>query len=767
MEKKLLTLLIIIISLGNPSVAQKVLNLPECCIDEFKHLDVRQPLQSTRLKKNTPWVVYSERGKDFGQQYYVVKESGEEILLYTGDGLNGDELKNGTQIGWRRKVDLLVHFSSELHPNAIIHKKCVILNKQEALDDILAGRLDEANIPLYISPYATESFDSIPLYFMYFIYKSEGSRFLIGRDYRYDEKMNFKDQIFGWVEKSRVYEYNTRICFEPNYERQAIAERRCNPALSAKVYEYWDPDKEIFVGDVVWEEPDHWYLFNSDGITDSSEIQNKISKLCLSPKKPDFSLFEVEYLPGIKFRFPLIKAKTENIFFLGCAGRYDEGKMVIEEKCRKLEENKKKLNISLIIDQELKITKAVNFLEKIDSKGKEFTKQYSVCMFPRPDFGEPRQAINSSYSITRDKIKAYTPGTNLLQGDNCLNTLDFILNKENELDPLETNVFILLNMSNVPQNSETSELYKRLKNNIESKNCYIIVFDYLETSNLIPQLKDLMLKAGNSYAYKHGISAKPSFSFQNNIYTLGNSGILAVMMAGKANSEVVSQVESFVPVAFEDILNTVEDAIAFNCSKNTGTSQKRESPFSKVISDFQQESVILSVRAMQEGYSLLRFKDDRNCSHDMWKAEVLMTRTELTRLIDVMEKYAKVSVNKQEQANNIAGLWRELANRFVGDNIDEKDLLDRTPKELLQAMVGGYFGYSEKGVLKNYTLRQILNRDQDAVVYFDQYSTDVNKRFKELKLMRDNNFLEFKNIKDGGEEKSNISYFWVPIDKLP
>jgi hypothetical protein len=771
MKKNILAFFLITSLFGNITNAQqKVLNMPVCCLDPFKAVDVRYELQENDrgTMKNTPWVVFSDRDADFGQKYYVTKEEGEFVYICTAQSVDGNKLMGAGKIEKRLKTELMVRYSAELLNKAVIHKKCVVLNKEEDLEKILQGNMSEANIPLYIGPKATTPSDSIPLYFMYFIYKTEGSRFLIGRDYEYDRTKSYEEQIFGWVDTSRVFKYNSRICFEPNYEQQAVKERRCERGLSAKVYENWDADKEKFVGDIVWTEPAHYYLFNSDG-KDSSVIKKRVDSLCQMPaNSPEFSsLFEVDYLNGLKFRFPLIKAKNDNVFMLGCTGRFDESRLLKDERCRKLEENKRNLNISLIIDHNLKITKQAYFLEQINKKGVDFSKQYGVCIFPRPNFDDIRLPAGNNYEVTRDYIKNYMPGTDIQSGDNCLLTLDYILGKENELDPLETNVYILLNTSKVPQVSETSEIFKRLVKNIVNKNCYIIAFDYSENSGLIEQLKTIMLKAANSYATRYSIGIKPAFlPPQNNIFTLGNSGILAVLTAGKPGSGVVSQVESFIPVALEDILKTVNDAISFHCS-NTGGTIKRESPFAKVIGEMEKDAVILSVRAMQEGYSLLKVLDNKECGHNMWKAEVLMTEKELGELKSLMEQYSKVGTSASDQADNIYELWIALSNRFVGEKLDETTLLDMTPQKVMQEMVGGYFGYSGSDELKGYSLRLIREQDPAIQKYFPLYIAKVNRCKEDLEKILETKILEFKNTRDDREEKSNISYFWVPIDLLP
>ena len=75
----------------------------------------------------------------------------------------------------------------------------------------------------------------------------------------------------------------------------------------------------------------------------------------------------------------------------------------------------------------------------------------------------------------------------------------------------------------------------------------------------------------------------------------------------------------------------------------------------------------------------------------------------------------------------------------------------------------------EEELISDYYMTSPISPAKNPAIqkYFSSYIAQVNRYKEDLEKIRDTKKLEFKNTRDDREEKSNISYFWVPIDKLP
>jgi hypothetical protein len=310
----------------------------------------------------------------------------------------------------------------------------------------------------------------------------------------------------------------------------------------------------------------------------------------------------------------------------------------------------------------------------------------------------------------------------------------------------------------------TDEVYKRLIDNIYKKHCYLVAFDYKENSGLLQQLQDIMLAAAGRYASQFNYREKPKFvEFNSGQYL--HSPVLAMTAQRNPTLNTPLQVEKFLNDSHEKMLTAIDNYVTDYCSNST-KAIRNEDTFTQTLREIAGADItIASVRALEEGYSMVNTKI-LGGKHDMWKPEVLMTEGELDKLNDVLLGFSSVSANNtSEQADKIVDLWAELANKYVGDDIQEKDIIDLTPSQVLDQIVKSPYHISEeKVVLKTYTLRQIKSRDENAKKHFDEYIKYVNNCAVKLKDIKNKRLLEFKNSED---KESNISYFWIPLDILP
>jgi hypothetical protein len=121
-------------------------------------------------------------------------------------------------------------------PLSLINRKVFLLNR---LDDIVivSKAEDKTRVDIFSSPSGESQLDPIQIFDFYFVLKidTKHNRFLISRDANISP-LNV-DKIVGWVDNRRCTRWDTRICLEPNYEKEAFAERKGNKNLQLKIFD--------------------------------------------------------------------------------------------------------------------------------------------------------------------------------------------------------------------------------------------------------------------------------------------------------------------------------------------------------------------------------------------------------------------------------------------------------------------------------------------------------------------------------------------------
>ncbi|MFZ4546110.1 MAG: hypothetical protein ACOYN4_01675 [Bacteroidales bacterium] len=784
------------------SFAQTALKLPKKLINFEQRVSTMEKL-SDGEKTDLPWVVYSDRGDDFGEKYFVTEEKATQVHIFKASGCNAStrKLTDPADMGWREKKELFVHFGAEFTAESMIHKKCVILNSPEVVDKIDAGEMSESEIPLYNSPDSKKSIGNVPLYYIYFVYKTDvdNNRFLLGKNFRCDVN-SFKDQILGWVDKSRVHEYNTRICFEPNYDEKAVAFRRCNPMYSAKVFNRSDQALNFQKGDTsykhLWIEPTTFFFrnpekgkkelnlpFNGETLPDSL-----ISKLCGFPnmeKLKEAKILTGKPLPGYKFRFPLIDIdkKSDDIFMVGVAGRLVNQALTDKTNCDDLKRNRRKLNFYFLLDNSIDRNKLSFALGQIEQGYTEFDKTYGVCFYPRTfmkhkiALGEVDPKNNSSnYSYTRDFISGYIADKSVIQGDNYIKALKNILENQN-FETTKTNIIVIINNGKVA-NAEFANIKDDIEAQLVAKNCFIIAYDYSRDNSFNTQIQQIMVSANSLFAEKSGFPNQKATFVNDNGVELMYSYLLLASAQKSENSLGAVQMEKLLGNASQKIISTVDNYINLLCGQttqnNTGVRVNREDPFVRGQSALMaKNSKIQYIRLLEKGYSPMKYKlpVGLDGNFPVWKTDVLFTKEELQYIASSIDKLA-INQNNSDFSKSLYDLYVGLFNRFVGDEIPIDQLRERTPQQIMSDIVGGTFGYDVTEPIKRYTLGRILSNDQEMQGMFDSFKRKLQEKRNNISRIINENELIFCLDGDncGSDQKQTgkgIYYYWIPIDILP
>ncbi|MGK0365708.1 MAG: hypothetical protein ACI85O_002776 [Saprospiraceae bacterium] len=223
-------------------------------------------LSKTDKKSPAAWRVICDRSEDnltktyarpdgsaafsklkYREDYYVTEESGDWLHLVKAD-VDGNLRITSREVdyGWVDKKNVLLWNSSLIDPKTDIHRKGFLLNKADDTRNII--RLEKKEIvKIYDGPYSGTSNKTKTIYDFYFVYKKEGNRYLLCEEVEISYGSSARRSLIGWVDNSRVQDWNTRLALEPNFQPRAFTERKNNPDLRVVAYGEETAAKEHFL----------------------------------------------------------------------------------------------------------------------------------------------------------------------------------------------------------------------------------------------------------------------------------------------------------------------------------------------------------------------------------------------------------------------------------------------------------------------------------------------------------------------------------------
>jgi len=205
-------------------------------------------------KTNFYWVVYSDRDDNkvydapdgrvistvnFLDKFYVTNESAGYLELYNwaeGIKMEKNQLNpnKAVKVGWIKK-ELLLLWTRRCLQNKVTKftEKAMAVTKAENWEDKI--KLDNS-LHLFNDPLLTkQNNNTVKMFNFLFIYKMEGNKVLIGKNYRSTVYSVNKD-ILGWVDKKFLQLWPDRVCLAPNTDANAVASRK-NAGVISSLFE--------------------------------------------------------------------------------------------------------------------------------------------------------------------------------------------------------------------------------------------------------------------------------------------------------------------------------------------------------------------------------------------------------------------------------------------------------------------------------------------------------------------------------------------------
>ena len=262
MNKSIFTLFLLFFFAGTSvAVAQsfkynKVLGKPNA----FNRPYDNDAFYLSKIKDHTeaPWVVFCDRsdedliktytksggGQEFKKvkykdHYYVVEETPEWIHIVKANVTGNLRItpNTGIDFGWIMKRNMLLWNSGLVDSRTQIHRKAFMLNKASETAQIIKLEKKEL-VKILKGPYTGETVGDKTIYEFYFVYKKENNRYLLCKEVEVAPGNMIQSNLIGWVDASRLEDWNTRIALEPNYTEAAFNERKSNDKMRVVAYGY-------------------------------------------------------------------------------------------------------------------------------------------------------------------------------------------------------------------------------------------------------------------------------------------------------------------------------------------------------------------------------------------------------------------------------------------------------------------------------------------------------------------------------------------------
>lgn len=226
--------------------AQKIKNLPgpfhsPISFDDQASRD-KFAYESGPGKKGELWLVMCDRDSlelfdnpsgntngtilRFKETAYVINESGQWIQIATGRR-DENKFKEVVKTGWVEKSKILLWPKSLRDRSSGITKKGFLLNKKEEIDRILKNE-EYRLVKIYDGPDSKKSIGNRGIYNVYFIFKEENNRLLLGGT-DYIHAASARENIIGWVDAGRVEKWNQRLTLECNWDEDNYDKRKSSP----------------------------------------------------------------------------------------------------------------------------------------------------------------------------------------------------------------------------------------------------------------------------------------------------------------------------------------------------------------------------------------------------------------------------------------------------------------------------------------------------------------------------------------------------------
>lgn len=727
----------------------------------------------------------------FLQPFVVIEQSGEYLRLVACDGDLLSSIRssgknrtlplNAKVFGWINRSKLLLWSHCLVDErNNISRKALSIINDVTVLNDL--GRYlnqDSSTLKIFSSPDcdpATQNLKQIRLAQFMFIYKSDQASYLIGVAPLFYVS-DASDKVFGWVSKDVIKTWSDRMCYEPNWNSSAVAERKAD---GVKASLFGTPEEAIsyYSGDKNNSNP-YW-------------ADDPLSGQRADPYQKRFPLLDRNEVTGVietGLITDIINKKGDTIL-----NRTQQNQMT-RATAENVIKERRNINIVFVIDADpsLKefaipvmdaVTRSIGWIEN-EQFGSNIYNFGAVIYYPKSDNGSGNTEVHDLTNgqdvnrFIRDKINAasgITSSTNRSMYKGIEDALRMFGDRASQ-----TNYIVLVGSAGDEKNPATeSKLIGMMSKTITG----FIGFqtnkgDDPSFQNFVNELSNLMRetsKSINSESRKYPVGSVPvplfNINVNNTIYSLDYPTTSAV--DGKLFCAHTGR-----PMATDELTKTLQDMIESTNDKteenvadiNNITIGAGDRNFTinavmqRWLTDVAKANVDMNTIAKFAGENFQFFirtyfkPKMQGLQNDIMLPVLLMTNEECVYLKSSLEKFKAVGTEDEKRQAYIDA-YKSIYRAYRGSQELDDEAFAKVSAKDIQQLLSGNVSDAASSILKNYTIDNLKDPRKFKQEDFDKLQTLFNTKIQSFKAFTSNARLNSFELLDQ-------SYFWVPVDYIP
>lgn len=791
---------------GQGSLPKKALDKPRKYVNPIETVTYSP---SNETFRGRTWQVYGDRYSaqtfttpgggnfrttSFGETYVVVAEKGDFIRIAKDSLVSYRGKLSGSAIdyGWIHKRDILL-WEEGLRSQKIgnLARKAMILNTVQSLRaDAHQQRTDlEVNaVKCYQDPeLVVPATHPLNLFQIFFIFKESDKAFLLGKGGFFGAAN--RDNIVGWVEKSRVIAWDQRVALEPNWSPTAAADRQ-RQQQKARIFRD-EPSAQLY------------------------RDQGRNTDQTLAWDDDPFSQRRI----GDYRRFPILQGEiNDGIAHVGVMGEINTQNYQISSKkyaelMRSLTQGKaqrRNIDIVFVLDAtssmdsyfppvQQAIQEVVGTITQRD--GEQNSYRFGAVAYR--DFLERRYQVektalssdpNQVIGFLRQILEDYE-NRNINDGDlpEAMNLGLMTALREVGLNQKHTNIVVLVgDVGNHSRDDASQVAQSQITPHLTRLGCNVIAFQTANRAHnayeeFVAQNKYLIRKAAENHFFAHRDDAaalnvnlqyptwRPDPQMANTL-RLENGAITGCIMSAESNQTLDPQKLK------TGIFRLIQDLRGFNNTllqavENVGMAgagmaeviQETPASTSPYVSSF---SAAMILFLKQQGFSIeeLQAISDKSYQFFMpgfavvkangleepsFKSVLLVNRRELSELIRDMEQLNLVSTASALREEMI-NAWKELLRQHIGE-LSEREMGEMSLEEITQKV----FGVPSRTPFMKVKLRDLADEGKVDDSELNRFLEGINRKIPELNRIFNRNDYAYSFL------SNDVAYYWIEQDLLP
>ncbi|MEO0583038.1 MAG: type VI secretion system protein TssR domain-containing protein [Bacteroidota bacterium] len=718
------------------------------------------------------WVVFSDRDDNltfetpssnksfkkiqFLDKFFVVDQEGEyvRIVRYEPEKLSGRRknfISNPNDFGWIHQDKLLLWRSAMIDPDTRFRLKALTVYKAKALEAITVYN----PLNIYKHPKRTSNFKNdknLRLFQLFFICKRDvkNNSVLISRASKISSQA--QDDILGWVDEDIVQLWKTRLCLEPNWDREAANSR-----------------KESNIRTTLLDSPSAAEQFLKTG---QADLKNIIW---------DNDPFELKRDPNL-FRMPVLEQYANGVIKTGIISPVFDSigsrTIDLEEFNRikiaynRVREKARKFNIVLVIDGN---TRMQSYFPTIDSAISSLIPLWKDS----PNSYKLGSVVYNSMNDRIPVIEKYPTGNyrNVLSlfqsyvdtdtgGDDSEINLNLALALGSALRMFqrdETNILILIGESTAEFDVEA------IARKIRAKACGLSI---IQPANSLkpPQLnflfaaKELLLRSQDP-GYHASLKPIPE---KRNTFSLGypqRSATPGIFIHADSEyafsptqlSDVIREQLTTLELQHNEVLKALDQKMRAQGPRDVYVNEGMR----RLMNQMEIPKTTLekirnrNYQLFIEGYTTM-YTPQMNSP--LYKYVLLMSESDLYRILSAIEKVGDYSHTPSELRENILDMYTEiLIARFGDDKYTRRQIMEKSPGEILQRITGVP---EITPFIGKYSIQDLSNKMIVADSELIELSFYLSRCAQELE----------RNVIDNPQyffDNSGQRFYWIDLDLLP